>query len=315
MSEERYRDCVVAADGSGDYATVGEAIAAAPSGATSPFVIYIKRGTYKEKLIIGEEKSNLALIGEDRKGTLLTFDDYAGVERPAGYRLSNTEIPSVYVTASDFYAENLTFENTAGTIAQALALYAHGDRTIFRHVDFLGWQDTLRVEGPDKRQYFYDCYIEGHVDYIYGSGTAVFDRCAIHSKAVGYITASSAPATVRHGMVFLDCVLTGDAPPGTVYLGRPWRDYAATMFVNCRMDEAIHPSGWHNWEKPECEWTSRYGEYGSVGPGANDATRVGWAKQLSEESAKRLTAERVLGGDDQWNPTTLAVIAPEGRTV
>jgi len=293
-------DVVVAQDGSGDFTTVMDAVRAAPLRSETPVRIFIKKGVYKEKVLIATIKPNIHLIGEDRDETVITYDDYAGMTKPTGGKMSNEEIPTVYITGNDFYAENLTFENSAGTIAQALAMYVKGDRAVFYNVRFLGWQDTLRVEG--YRSYFKDCYIEGHVDYIYGSGTAVFENCTIHSKDKGYITASSAPQESKFGMVFLNCRITGSAPEGSVYLGRPWRDYAAVAFISCEMDAVIRPEGWHNWGSEAKEKTARYAEYGNRGPGADTSKRVAWAKQLTDEEAAQYTIENILGGSDGWDP-------------
>ncbi|UUZ90038.1 pectinesterase family protein [Paenibacillus sp. P25] len=298
-------DLVVARDGAGDYSSVQQAIDAVPANRTEPFVIFIKKGVYKEKVVVKPSQANITLIGEDQDGTVITFDDYAGIERPPGHKLSNKEIPTVYVEANDFRASNLTFENSAGTIAQALAMYMNGDRAVFQHVRFLGWQDTPRVEGGGKRSYFRDCYIEGGVDYIYGSGTAVFEQCEVHSKRTGgYITASSAPQESKYGLVFIKCRLTGSdqVEAGTVYLGRPWRDYASVTFIDSTMSDIIRPVGWHNWNNPARELTARYAEYHSKGLGANPEARVSWSRQLTVQESKDYTAEKVLEGQDGWNP-------------
>lgn len=295
-------DVTVAKDGSGDYTTVQKAVDAAPANSEQPYVIYIKRGVYKEKVVVAEEKTNLHFIGEDREKTIITYDDYAGIVRE-GKVLSNTEIPTVAVWANDFRAENMTFQTSAGTIAQALAMYVNGDRAVFEDVSFLGWQDTLRTEGYNKRSYFKDCYIEGHVDYIYGSGTAVFEDCTIFSKAGGYITAASTSSASDFGFVFINCELTGVADKGSVYLGRPWKYYAAVAFINTKMDDIIKPEGWHNWGEPGKESTARYLEFNSTGDGAAPDKRMSWSKQLSEEEAAKYTAVNVLAGKDGWNPT------------
>jgi pectin methylesterase-like acyl-CoA thioesterase/lysophospholipase L1-like esterase len=296
--EEKY-DIVVAKDGSGDFTSVQEAIKAVPIRSEKPTRIFIKKGVYKEKVVITRLHPNLHFIGEDRDETVITYDDYSGMPGNP----DNREIPTVYIMADDFHAENITFENSAGTIAQALALFLDGDRAIFRNVRFLGWQDTLRVEGANKRSYFKDCYIEGHVDYIYGSGMAVFDNCTIFSKKAGYITASSAPKEAKYGLVFVNSRLTGSADPGTVYLGRPWRDYAAVAFIGSTMDAVIHPAGWHNWDQPAREQTSRYAEYGNNGPGGEASKRVPWTKQLTEVEAEEYMIDKVLAGNDGWNPS------------
>lgn len=293
-------DLVVAKDGSGDYATVSEAIAAAPEQAEKPIKIFIKKGRYEEQIVVPKEKPHIHLIGEDAEETVITYNGYVGMRDEYGRTVSTQYSATAYIRGNDFLAKNLTFENSYGTGIQALAMYMHGDRGVFYNVRFLGWQDTLRVE--DNRSYFKDCYIEGHVDYIYGSGTAVFENSVIYTKTNGrYITASSAPIESEFGMVFLNSKITGSAAPGSVYLGRPWKDYAATVFINCEMDNIIHPAGWHNWGSTEKEKTARYAEYGNTGPGADTSQRVAWAKQLTDEEASRYTVDNILAGKDGWN--------------
>jgi pectinesterase len=180
------------------------------------------------------------------------------------------------------------------------------DRAVFRKCRFLGWQDTLRADasrGGSGRQYYADCYIEGHVDFIYAGGTAVFDRCHIHVKADGYITAASTPESVPFGYVFLDCKITaGTAVEKGFYLGRPWRPFAATAFVRCELPAQVRPEGWHNWGNATNELTARYAEYNNSGPGANPASRAKWSRQLAVEQATGYTVANILKGTDGWNP-------------
>jgi len=189
---------------------------------------------------------------------------------------------------------------------QALACFITGDRVAFSGCRFLGWQDTLRPDAPAgkiARQYFRDCEITGHVDFIYAAGTALFDRCRIHCRADGYITAASTPENTPFGFVFLDCkITTGPEVNKGMYLGRPWRPNGAVAFIRCEMDGKIRPEGWHNWGKVENEATARYVEFGSTGAGGSVSGRVAWAKQLSEQEAKAYTVANVLGGSDGWKP-------------
>lgn len=216
--------------------------------------------------------------------------------------------------ADDFRAENLTMENTSGDHGQALALRVDGDRAVFNHCRLLGWQDTLMVK--NARQYFTNCYIEGRVDFIYGSAAVVFDHCEIHSKNGGHITAANTPQDHPFGFVFLKCKLTADPKPWTdavgipantnsapkADLGRPWRPYASVTYLNCEMGDHIKPEGWNNWRNPTNELTARFAEHNSSGPGANPEARFKWTKQLTQAEAERITIESVLGGSDAWNP-------------
>jgi pectinesterase len=314
-------DATVAADGSGTHATVQAAVDAAPAGRTAPWVIAIKPGRYKEHVAVPAEKPFLTFRGEDAATTVITDDRNFNKPAPSGGKYSTPDSATVLIQASDFTAENITFENTTTREQkiQALALYMTGDRGVFRRCRFLGWQDTLRADSPRRpggstepdaprpegsaRQYFAECYIEGHVDFIYAASTAVFDRCHIHGKADGYITAASTPESAPFGYVFLDCkVTTGPLVEKGIFLGRPWRKYSATAFIRTELAGNIRPEGWDNWRNPANEQTARYAEYGSTGPGAQPARRVKWAKQLTAEEAKAYTVEKILAGVDGWNP-------------
>ncbi|MFD2033728.1 pectinesterase family protein [Belliella marina] len=296
-------DFVVSHDGSGDFATVQEAIMAVPDFRNVPTYIFIKKGTYKEKIILPTSKRKVVLIGEDVDQTILTFDDFASKQNQFGEEMGTTGSSSFFVFGDDFAAKNLTFENSSGPVGQAVAIRVTGDRAYFENCKFLGYQDTLYTQGEHSRQYYKDCYIEGTTDFIFGWSTAVFEDCEIYSKSGGqYITAASTLASSAYGLVFINCKLTGDAPDGKVYLGRPWRNDAKTVFVNTEMGKHIHPEGWHNWSKPEAEETAFYAEYASFGPGANQKARVAWSKQLSKEDLGDFTVDKVLSGTDGWIP-------------
>src|SRR3954471_13526130 len=195
---------IVAADGSGQYTKVQEAIMAVPEGRPeSPVVIRIKPGTYKELIYVQREKRFFRLIGEDAKSTILTYDLHAKMLDKDGKPIGTFRTPSTLIDADDFIAENLTFDNSAGPVGQALAIRVDGDRAVFRKCRFLGWQDTILLNRG--RQYFDNCYIEGHVDFIFGGATAFFDKCEIRCLRNGYITAASTPKDEPFGFVFRDC--------------------------------------------------------------------------------------------------------------
>ena len=309
------KQITVAQDGSGDFTTVQAALNTVPANNASRIVIRIKKGTYKEKLKLDSTQHFVTLIGEDKASTILTYDDYSGKEKPDGTKLRTSTSGSFYIFGNDFRAENLTFENSAGRrsgvpVGQAVAAFVTGDRAVFVNCRFLGNQDTLYTGmpdhpglRPDARQYYKDCYIEGTVDFIFGSATAVFDNCTIFSKQKGpYVTAAATPEGKPYGYVFLNCTLTSDAPPASVYLGRPWRNFAKTVFINCTLGPHIRPEGWHNWDKPDAEKTTLYAEYQSKGPGAAPASRVNWSKQLTADEAKQYKTDTIMAGSDQWKP-------------
>ena len=294
-------DLTVSADGSAQFKTVHEAIMSVPSGSpASPVVIHIKPGIYKELIYIQREKRFFRLVGEDPERTILSFNLNANIPAPDGKPIGTFRTPQTTIDADDVTVENITFENSAGPVGQALAIRVDGDRIVFRNCRFLGWQDTIFLNRG--RQYFEDCYIAGHLDFIFGGATAFFERCRIHCLGNGYITAASTQDYQPYGFVFSHCRITA-APGVKTYLGRPWRDSSSATFLNTEMSEAVHPAGWHNWDKPEREKTSRYAEFNSTGPGARPQQRVTWARRLTASEAKAINVDKVLGGSDGWNPT------------
>lgn len=310
-SEARF-DAIVSFDGSGTYQTVQAAIDAVPDNGTNWFTILLKPGVYQEQVIIPKSKRFIRIIGEENGNTALTWPYNVNDRKPnQAYQFD----PGFVVVGNDFRAENLTFENTSGDHGQALAVRVDNDRAVFENCRILGWQDTLMVN--NGRHYFTNCTIAGRVDFIYGSATAVFDHCEIHSKNGGYITAASTPPEKEFGLVFLNCKLTGNPTPwidptGKIptkpskdpkaYFGRPWRPYASVAFLHCEVGDHIRAEGWHNWGNSTNELTARYTEYNSTGPGANPEARVKWARRLTEAEAKKLTAEEILRHPDGWNP-------------
>jgi len=312
---------IVAKDGSGEFITVNDAINSIPLGNSEEIIINIKNGIYKEKLYIN--MPNITLIGEDKLDTIITYDDYAYKLFPSGEKMGTFNSFCTFIGGDNFCAENITFENSAGDgdiYGQAVAIYVDGDEAKFKNCRFLGCQDTIftgplppkpksgdyfggpKDRAPRKpvRQYYEDCYIKGDVDFIFGSATAVFKGCEIFSNnkehAVnGYITAASTIEGERFGYVFIDCRLISDAAPNSVYLGRPWRDYAKTIYINCFMGQHIIDKGWHNWDRVVTESTASYGEYNSSGPGGNLHNRASWAKILTDEEAREYSIEGILG--------------------
>jgi pectinesterase len=290
----------VAADGSAPFKSVQAAIMSVPSGSReNPVIIHIAPGAYHELIYIQREKCFFRLIGENPTNTILSFDLYAGITNAEGKPIGTFKTPSTTIDADDFTAENLAFENSAGPVGQALAIRVDGDRAAFRNCRFLGWQDTILLNRG--RQYFENCYICGHVDFIFGAATAWFEKCRIHCLRDGCLTAASTPAESPYGFVFSHCQITGE-PGVKTFLGRPWRIYASTIFLDCELSDVVRPEGWNDWKKPEAHTTARYAEFNSTGPGANPGARPAWTKQLQKAEAKKITIEAVLGGADDWNP-------------
>jgi pectinesterase len=292
-------DFVVAKDGSGNFATVQEAINAVPDFRKTTSVIYVKNGLYKEKLVLPASKNKVTLIGESAEKTILTYDDYASKKNRFGEEMGTTGSSSFFIFGNDFTAKNITFQNSSGPVGQAVAVRIEGDRAFFENCRFLGFQDTLYPYGEKSRQYYKNCYIEGTVDFIFGWSTAVFEACQIHCKSPGYITAASTFKETPFGFVFIRCKITGEAPKGSVYLGRPWRLYAKTVFIECNLGEVVHPAGWHNWNKKEAQETSFYAEYNNIGKGAVPEKRVIWSHQLDQVGRSGYTLQNIFEG---WVP-------------
>lgn len=300
-------DYVVTKDGSGDFESVQEAFDAVKFWQSERTNIYVKNGTYKEVLVLEKNKNKISLIGESAEGVVLTFDNYASRINPeTGEEYGTSGSSSNYIYGDEFFAQNITFENSAGPVGQALAIYIGGDKAVFDNCRFIGWQDTMY--GGRSRQYFKDCYIEGSTDFIFGPSTAFFDNCELFTKGGSAMTAASTEEYVTYGYVFKDCKITGTGPNITT-LGRPWRPYAAVTFIDTEMSSSIKPVGWDNWGNPDNEATARYAEYGSSGEGGTTSQRVEWAEILTKEEAELYTIQNVLRTKyknppvvDDWNP-------------
>lgn len=299
----RKPDAVVAKDGSGDFTSVKTAIEKADmrraSGAGRPWFILVKPGIYEDRVYVQRERGNIRLKGEDPETTVIRHHLNANLPGPDGNPIGTFATATMQIDGDGMIVEDLTIENSAGPVGQALALRADGDRLAFSNCRLLGWQDTILVNRG--RHYFKDCRIEGHVDFIFGGATAFFDHCRIHCRKDGYITAASTPEGTEHGLVFADCEITGERDVRT-WLGRPWRNHARTVFLRTRMSKVVRPEGWHNWDKPDAEETTFYAEFENTGPGASRRKRVPWSKQLDAREARKLTPRAVLRGDDRWNP-------------
>lgn len=287
----------VAKDGTGDFTFIQDAINAMRGFPLAPITLYIKKGVYKEKIYLPANNTDVTFIGEDVDSTIISFSDYSG-DGVHGTFSSYT----VKISGNRFVAENITFANAAGRVGQAVALFVDADQAVFRNCKFLGNQDTVYTGGENTRQYFFQCYIEGTTDFIFGPATAVFDRCHIHAKTNSYITAANTPKGKKYGMVFLDCRITADPSVTKLYLGRPWRAYSNTIFLRCELPAPIAPAGWDNWGNPENEKTVTYAEYRNTGPGAVTDKRVAWSKQLTAKEARKFTLEHLLSNETNLIP-------------
>lgn len=321
---------VVSKQGDGHFTSLSQAVLSIEDDRNEKAIIFVKAGVYEEKVFV--RKENLTIVGEDADTTILRYGDGAKKMRPNGreeYGTFNTAV--LLLAGSRITIKNLTVENTAGPgciAGQALAVYAASDQTAFYRCRFLGCQDTVfagdltdrlyklmlppsflqshvPITFPVTRCYFEDCFISGDVDFIFGPNTAYFYHCEIFSKKLqsegtSYITAASTPAGQTYGFVFCRCCLTGDADKDSVYLGRPWRDFAKTAFLECRLGEHIAGEGWSNWGRVGAEVNLNYLEYQNNGPGASACRRVPFCRILNNpEIPAYFSKKEVLGG---WVP-------------
>ena len=296
-AQERRDTLVVSRDGTGDFRTLQEAVESARAFMDYTVTIYVKNGVYKEKVIVPSWVENIDIIGEDRDKTIITYDDHANINKMGTFRTY-----TVKVEGSDITFKNLTIENNAAQLGQAVALHTEGDRLKFINCRILGNQDTIYTGAKFTRLYFKDCYIDGTTDFIFGPSTALFENCMIHSKRNSYVTAASTPKEAKYGYIFKHCKLTAEPGVDKVYLGRPWRPYAYTLFIECELGKHIVPAGWHNWGKQSNEETARYMEYKNTGEGANVSERVAWSKQLTKKEAEAVTVDAIFGTQSNWNP-------------
>lgn len=282
-------------NGKGDFKTITESLEAIRAYMDYDVTVHIANGVYNEKVVIPSWIKNVRFIGEDRDKTIIRCNDYAGRNNIGTFRTYTVRVDGDALTF-----ENLTIENFAGPIGQAVALHTEGDCLTFINCRFLGNQDTVFTGGEHTRLYFDRCYIEGTTDFIFGAATAVFKDCEIFCKSDSYITAASTTEDVDYGYIFDNCKIGAAGNVQKMYLGRPWRPYAHTVFIDCTMEAPIRPEGWHNWGDANNEKTSRYGEYGSKGTYGDMSQRAGWAKKLtSKEVADCRDLGKVFGG---WLP-------------
>jgi pectinesterase len=290
----------VAQDGTGDYKSIQEAFNAVPAYNRKPTSISIKRGIYKEKLYLESTKSNVSIKGDDKFNTIITYDDHTGKIASNGDTINTRTSWTFLIKADNFLAYNITFQNDAGfTAGQAVAVESNGDKANFLECRFIGNQDVLFLNNEKSRQYFWKCYIEGTTDFIFGSATAWFDSCEIYSKKNSHVTAASTPQNKEWGFVFNACKLKGDTSLHNVSLGRPWRPYAAVVYLNCYIGQHIKPEGWSNWNNTENYKTTRYAEYKNYGPSSDPAKRVSWSRQLTDGEAKAYNLRKYL---ESWYP-------------
>ncbi|GLB53426.1 pectinesterase [Neptunitalea chrysea] len=302
-----YRKIIVSLDGSGEYTSIQEAVNSTRDLGPGVVEIFIKNGIYKEKLEIPSWKHQLTLIGEDKDKTIISHSDYSGkIDSVTHKKHSTFTSYTVLVQGDDIQLQNLTIKNTSCNQGQAVALHVEGDRFIAKNCNLLGCQDTLYTATEGSRQYYKNCFIQGTTDFIFGEATVVFKDCTIKSLVNSYITAAATPKNQTFGYVFFNAHLIAADGVDKVYLGRPWRSYAKTVFISTRMDAHILKEGWNPWTGdkmfPDKDKTTYYAEYESVGEGASAETRVAWSHQLTDKELKKYKVNNILKGCDNWNP-------------
>src|SRR5574344_1366789 len=293
---------IVARDGTGQFRNIDEALEVCRAFMDYHKVIYVKKGIYKEKLTVPQWLTNIEICGEDRDNTIITWDDHANVYLPEiGKGMGTFRTYTLRIGGSHITLKNIIVENNSARLGQAVALHTEGDCLLFVNCRFLGHQDTIYTGNASTRLYFSGCYIEGTTDFIFGPSTAWFENCDIYCKANSYITAASTPKEVTYGYIFNNCRITTAPDVTKVYLGRPWRDYGYTLFMNCQLPQQIRPEGWHHWRE-EAKQTARYMEYNNQGEGAATGKRATWSKQLTKKEAQKITVANVFARNDNWTP-------------
>ena len=323
---------VVAKDGTGDFTSIQAAIDAIPEApGRSPALVLVCAGEYREKVVI--HRDHVRLVGEDRDRTVLTWNGCAMDQYEDGTVKGTFLSATLMTTGRNIEVENMTVRNDAGDgreVGQAVAVYAAGDRGIWRNCRFIAHQDTLfcgpvrlpntledilprggsaekaiRVEGgplTSGRQYFEDCFIRGDVDFIFGCYRCWFERCTLFMNIRGgFYTAANTNRAQPFGFVFHRCVLTGECGDGEGFLGRPWRKNARTLFLECEMDEHVAPEGFCDWDADRVV-TDRCGEWRTTGARADQSCRHPAQKRLTDEETLLVTLPEVLGGTDGWRP-------------
>ncbi|WP_269226945.1 pectinesterase family protein [Flavobacterium eburneipallidum] len=292
---EKYKyQFVVAKDGSGDYKYIQDAIDAMRKFPLAPITLYIKNGVYNEKIELSANNTDVAFIGESLDKTIITYNDYSGRGK-----MGTFDSYTAKISGNRFKAENITFENSAGRVGQAVALYVDADKAVFKNCKFLGNQDTIYLGGEYARQFFVDCHIEGTTDFIFGPATAVFKNCTILAKTNSYITAPNTPKDKEFGFVFMDCKVNVTPEVDKLYLGRPWRAWAKSVFIKCEFPKQIAVEGWDNWGNVENEKTAFFAEYECSGEGFKPKERASWTHQLKKSESERYTLKTILGNNSK----------------
>lgn len=301
---EPYIKVVVAQDGSGDFNSIQKAIDSLRDLGPGEALVYVKSGTYNEKIEIRSSKHHITIQGEDRENTIIVNDDYSGkIDECTQEKMTTFNSYTFLIVGDDIKIENITIKNSSCNQGQAVALHVEGDRFIMKNSNILGCQDTLYTATNQSRQYYENCHIEGTTDFIFGQATAVFQNCTIKNLTDSYATAAATDKDNPYGYVFFNCDLIAKEGVTKAFFGRPWRPYAKTVFINSNIGKHIVPEGWHAWPGdkmfPEKEKTAYYAEFNNKGEGSETSKRVSWSHQLTKKETKKYTLANIFRG---WIP-------------
>lgn len=271
--------------------------------------IEIAPGVYHERVIVSQNHTNITFIGTGKSPEDVVITNSLNAKQAGGTFFTET----VEINGDGFEADNLTFENTAGNTGQAVAAAVRADHAVFKHCRFLGHQDTLFADSG--RQYYVGSYIEGGVDFIFGNAAAVFDRTEIHANGPGYLTAQSRTSPQQDtGYVIINSTITSgiaaDAPRTTISLGRPWRPFSRVVYINTELPANVVPEGFNMWGRSNETPQAYYGEFKSIGPGANPAARAPWTHQITAKEAAQYVPKIFLAGKDHWDAEATAAKLP-----
>ncbi len=315
---------IVSKNENSEFKTINDALTYANN--FDEVLLYIEDGQYYEKIDIRHK--NITLEGQSRENTIITYDDYAFKKTSDGDDYGTFRTYTINTASDNITFKNLTIKNTAGIgekVGQAVALSLCAKNSQVINCTITAYQDTIFmspfppspiIKGSFKgdndrtpelhhKNYFENCYVSGDIDFIFGGGVAYFNECEIYSNDLdrdvnGYVTAPSTYEGFKYGFVFDKCKFTSDAKEETVYLSRPWRNFAKAVFLNCDFGKHIKREGFHDWDKLDAHDTVFYAEYNCTGEGSDLTNRVDFAKTLTYEQSLEYTKEKVLGYQHQF---------------